>query len=199
MSVSHRYKNFGKKQSSGDSTDAPSDEALENEKLKAFEAGYQAGWDDSAKAESDSREKITAEFARNLQDMSFTYHEALAKLATSFEPVMRQIIGKLLPELVAGALTGHILEQLNDLIKEHAGQPIEIVVSPANAGTVETIAGDLLNEPFSIVQEPSLGDGQAYVKIGSQERQIDIDSIVSGVTDAMQAFFYQARKEQAND
>lgn len=199
MSVSHRYKNFGNKQPSAATRDTPSDEALEDEKLKAFEAGYQAGWDDSAKAESDSREKISAEFARNLQDMSFTYHEALAKLATSFEPVMRQIIGKLLPELVAGALTGHILEQLNDLIKEHAGQPIEIVVSPANAGTVESIAGDLLNEPFSIVQEPSLGDGQAYVKIGSQERQIDIDSIVSGVSEAMQAFFYEARKEQSND
>ena len=117
MSVSHRYKNFGGSDRAASSDRIQGDDQIEQDKLAAFESGYQAGWDDSTKAQSDNRDKISSEFARNLQEMSFTYHEALAKLTLSLKPVMTEIIDRLLPAMVAQSLAGHILEQVEAHLK----------------------------------------------------------------------------------
>lgn len=196
MSVSHRYKNFGKnlKTSSEESEELTSDQ-IEDEKLKAFEAGYRAGWDDSSKAVAESNEKIGIEFAKNLQDISFTYHEALAKLTSEFEPVMKGILNKLLPQIVSDAVATHVLDQVTSLIRDNTGQDIEIVVSPQNVETVQRLAGEALTDPFRIVSESTLGEGQAFVRIGSEERQVDIDGVVEGVSEAMAAFFHESRNE----
>lgn len=198
MSVSHRYRNFGGgNRPSGTDSDNTS-EAMEDQKLQAFEAGYQAGWDDATKAKADEKDKLTAEFGQNLLDMSFTYQEALSKLTVSLEPTMRQIIEKLLPETVKTALGAHIFEQIQTLLSSQMGKPIEIVVSPKNVETVKTIVGTKLKEPFKIVGEDSLGDGQAFVRIGEDERQVDLDTVVSEVAKAMTAFFHESGQEQPN-
>lgn len=195
MSVSHRYRNFGgAKKPPAEEVESAS-EAMEDQKLQAFEAGYQAGWDDATKAQAEDKERISAEFGQNLLDMSFTYHEALSKLTLSFEPVMKQIIEKLLPELVRTALGAHIIEQVQAMIDDHAHRPIEIVVSAPNAETVKSIAGEKLTEPFQVIAEDSLGEGQAFVRIGDSERQVDLDTVVEEVSKAMAAFFDESAQE----
>lgn len=195
MSVSHRYRNLG----GGGKPETPKSDLntdeIEDQKLQSFEAGYQAGWDDAMKAQEDDKSRITAELGQNLQDMTFTYHEALSKLTTSFEPILSQVLEKLLPELQKAALGSHILEQISSLVKDAAGQPIEIVVAPSNIAKIEELAGDALAAPFEIVGETSLGDGQAFVRVGASERQIDLDAVLVGVSKAMTAFFHESKKE----
>ncbi len=198
MSVSHRYRNFGGGKRSGSTDSDNTSEALEDQKLQAFEAGYQAGWDDATKAKAEEKDKLTAEFGQNLLDMSFTYQEALSKLTVSLEPTMRQIVEKLLPEIVKTALGAHIFEQVQKLLTTQMGKPVEIVVSPKNVETVKTIVGSKLQEPFKIVGEDSLGDGQAFVRVGEDERQVDLDNLVAEVSKAMTAFFHESGQEQAN-
>jgi flagellar assembly protein FliH len=195
MSMSQRYRDFGRSKPPAKDAEDQTLEALEDHKLQAFEAGYQAGWDDSAKAQADARDKIGAELGQNLQEMSFSYHEALSKLTVSMEPVMTQMIEKLLPELLRNALSAHILEQIRALITEHARHPIEIVVSEKNVDTVKAIAGRNLTEPFEVVGEPTLGEGQAFVRMGEAERQVDLDGVVSGISKAMVAFFHETEQE----
>lgn len=197
MSVSHRYRNFGG--SAKDSAEAEgqtSGVASEEEKLQSFEAGYQAGWDDALKAQKESNDHISAEFAQNLQDMTFTYHEALSKLTSSIEPVMKEVVSKLLPEIVAQSLVGHICEQIDILIKENVGQNIEVVVCKSNVSKLEMIAGDKYENQIKIVAEETLGEGQAFVRIGNSERQVDIAGVVEGVSNAIAAFFYQSHQEK---
>lgn len=198
MSVSHRYRNFG----GGSKPEQPKSELntdeIEDQKLQSFEAGYQAGWDDATKAQEDDKTRIGAELGQNLQDMTFTYHEALSKLTGSFEPVLNQIIEKLLPDLQKASLGAHILEQVTSLVKDAAGQSIEIVVAPSNVEKVQELAGTALATPFEIVGEASLGEGQAFVRIGTSERQIDLDSVLAGVAQAMTAFFHEAKQENSN-
>lgn len=195
MSVSQRYRDFGRSKPPAKEAEDSTLEALEDQKLQAFEAGYQAGWDDSAKAQADARDKISAELGQNLQEISFSYHEALSKLTVSMEPVMAQMIERLLPELLRNSLSAHILDQMRALISENARQPIEIVVSEKNVETVKSIAGRNLTEPFEVVGEPTLGEGQAFVRMGDAERQVDLDSVVSGISKAMTAFFHETEQE----
>lgn len=197
MSVSHRYRDFGDTKLPVDDV-SEQNEALEDQKLQAFEAGYQAGWDDAVKAQSDAKDKISAELGQNLLDMSFTYHEALSKLTLSLEPTMQQIIEKLLPDILRTALGAQIVEQLQNLLKSHMGRPVEIVVKPQNVNAVQAILDGKISEPFAIVPEASLGEGQAFIRIGESEQQVDLDTVVSEISKAMDAFFYEAVVEADN-
>ena len=194
MSVSHRYKNFGGSDRAASSDRIQGDDQIEQDKLAAFESGYQAGWDDSTKAQSDNRDKISSEFARNLQEMSFTYHEALAKLTLSLKPVMTEIIDRLLPAMVAQSLAGHILEQVEDLLKSSVSQPVEIVVAPQNVTVIREFAHGKIEPPFEIVGDATVTDGQAFVRFGAEEQEIDISGVVSAISDALNAFFHETQK-----
>lgn len=194
MTVSHRYRNFGSQKKSSEPAEDPSLLALEDHKLQAFEAGYQAGWDDAVKAKSEEKDKLSAELSQNLQEMNFTYHEALSKLSVSMQPVIDEIIQKLLPELLKNTLGMRIREQIVELIDDQANNPVEIVVAPQNVELVKEVAGNGLKEPFVVVGEETLGAGQAFVRIGNNERQIDLDGVVSGLSEAMEGFFHEAEK-----
>ncbi len=198
MSVSHRYRNFGGAKGSASPDSESASEALEDQKLQAFEAGYQAGWDDAIKAQAEDKEKFSAELSQNLLDMSFTYQEALSSLTVSLEPAMRQIIEKLLPEIVRTALGAHILEQIQAVLSDQVGQTVSIVVNPQNTESIKSILGETLKDPFELAGEDSLGEGQAFVRIGEEERQVDLDTVVAEVSKAMTAFFHESASEDSN-
>ncbi|WP_299672852.1 ABC transporter ATP-binding protein [uncultured Roseobacter sp.] len=198
MSLSHRYRNFGGPKAP-DPQEAEANIAVtEDQQLEAFEKGYQAGWDDAVKAQSDSTAKISAELGQNLQDMSFTYNEALSKLTLSLKPILTEIVDKLLPSIAQSTLGPKIVDQLMEMIKEQPHQPIEIVVSPVNIEAIQTLAAEKLKDPFEVVGEPSLGDGQAYVRIGDTERSVDLEAVLSGVSSALTAFFHETEQENKN-
>ncbi|MCV3269884.1 FliH/SctL family protein [Roseobacter sinensis] len=198
MSLSHRYRNFGGPKAPEAKESDANVAVSEDQQLEAFEKGYQAGWDDAVKAQADSVTKISAEFGQNLQDMSFTYNEALSKLTLSLKPVLTEIVDKLLPDMAQRTLGPQIVDQLMDMIKQQPHQPIEIVVAPSNVETIQSLAEDKLSEPFEIVTEPSLGDGQAFVRIGEVERSVDLEAILSGVREALTAFFHETEQETDN-
>lgn len=199
MSISHRYRNFGRTNPSAQNSEDPALEAIEDEKLQSFDAGYKAGWDDALKAQAEAKTSVAAELSQNLLDMSFSYHEALSKVTNSMEPMMQQIIRKLLPEVVSSALSAHIMEQLKAIVDERANLPVEIVVAECNVATVKELAGGSLVKPFAVVADSALGEGQAFIRFGDVEREVDLNSVVVGVSDAMQAFFHETQKEPADE
>lgn len=195
MSLSHRYRNFGgDKTPVAEETESISEE-IEDLKLQAFETGYQAGWDDATKAQATQKDKISSELAQNLLDMSFTYHEALSKLTGSIETTMCRVVEKLLPELLQSALSSQILEQVKTLLGDQTGQKVVITVHPKNVGPVRNVLADGLPEPFEIIGDDSLGEGQAFFRFGPKERQVDLDSVIQQVSKAMTAFFHETSRE----
>lgn len=193
MAVSHRYRNFGKAGPAGQQPDNTGEEAIEDLKLQSFETGYQAGWDDAIKAQAEDQAKIGTELGQNLQAISFSYHEALTKLTGSMQPVLEQMIEKLLPELAQNALGAHIVEQVLALTQTQISRPIEIVVAVSNVEKVRALAAESLSDPLEVVGESSLGEGQAFVRVGEDERLVDLDAVVSGVSEAFIAFFHETR------
>jgi flagellar assembly protein FliH len=197
MSVSHRYRNFGKKSAPAQPSAAEGDR-LEEQKLQAFEAGYQAGWDDATKAQADEKARLSAEFSQNLQDISFSYHEAIAKLSASFEPILKEIVEKVLPSMARETLGMHVTEQINALMAESIARPIEVVVAPESEVRIQAFVEGKLAEPFKIVTDATLTDEQVFIRIGSEERKIDLNAIVDGISLATKAFFHEI-EEQKND
>jgi flagellar biosynthesis/type III secretory pathway protein FliH len=168
---------------------APSPEQIENQRMAAYEQGYQAGWDDATRAESQEQSRIGADFARNLQDLGFTYHEARSHVMRAMEPLLNEIVTKVLPSLIAETLGQTILEELMPMVDQASDTPIEVVINPGNRAVLETLIADSVSVPINIVEEESLADGQVYLRMDSIEKQIDMNNVLDRIGSAISSVY----------
>ena len=192
MSLAHRYSEFSSAGSDVFEPDAKSTDANADEKLESFENGYQAGWQDAVEALEAEQRKISADFAQNLQDMTFTYQEARGKLLTSLKPVLEAIMLKLLPGTLSASLRAHLIEQIHDLLAESTENAIEFIVSPKNVAFLETLLKQQLAVPFLLKAEETLSEGQIFLKVDQAERYIDMDELGKNILNLLDSFFQQS-------
>jgi len=69
----------------------------------------------------------------------------------------------------------------------HQGAGIELVVAPANLAALEKQMADAGFGSIQLVPEPSLADGQAYLRVGRHERQIDLAGALERIATAIRA------------
>ena len=172
--------------------------ALEDEKLASYDAGYRAGWEDANTAQSDDQTKMRADLARNLQTLGFTYHEARSHILKAIEPLMLQIVGQLLPEIARETLAPFVLETLMPLAEGLGDAPVTLVLNPASRLPVEALLEQATNLPVTIEEEPSLGEGQVYIRLGSVETQVDLDKATADIAAAVRGFFDLPGKDRPN-
>lgn len=162
---------------------------VEAARLEAYESGYRTGWDDAARAEAEDQSRIGAEFARNLQDLGFTFHEARAHVMQALEPLLTGMVERVLPRLVSETIGQTIVEELMPLASAAAGNPIDVMVSPANRPVVEQMLSRSDTIPFTLVEEPTLAEGQVYLRSGTLERQIDFTEAVDRIGAAIGSLY----------
>jgi flagellar biosynthesis/type III secretory pathway protein FliH len=163
--------------------------ALEEAKLASYEQGYAAGWEDAAAAQSEDQARLRADIARNLQSLGFTFHDARAHVLRAIEPLLAEMIGRLLPATARAALGPMILETLLPLAAELAETPVTLVLNPASRTAVEAFLATTCGLPLAVVEEPSLGEGQVYLKLGDTEARVDLDAAVTAIGDAVAGFY----------
>jgi flagellar biosynthesis/type III secretory pathway protein FliH len=175
-----------------------SDVALEEQRLQSFEQGYTAGWDDAIKAQSDDKTRVSADLAQNLQDLSFTYRDAINRMSRALKPLLTQVVNKILPKLAHDTLGAQVVEQLTEMVGTQTELPIEIVVSPENSAALRVLLEQETSMPVAIIDEPSLGAGQVYIRFGTVEREINLDIVLGGISEAVDAFFHQVEQEMTH-
>lgn len=163
--------------------------SLEEAKLTAYDAGYTAGWEDAAAAQSGEQSRIGADLARNLQSLGFTYQEARMHVLRALEPLLKEIVGRLLPEIARETLAPIVLEVLMPMAERMADTPVTLVLNPAARPAVATLLEHATGMPLTIVEEPSLGEGQAYLRLGNTETRVDLDRATAEITAAVRGFF----------
>lgn len=168
---------------------------LEEAKLASYDAGYSAGWEDAAAAQSGDQTRIRADLARNLQALSFTYQEVRSHILRALHPLLEEIVGRLLPDLARETLAGVVLDRLMPLAERLADAPVTLVLNPAARPAVESLLETATGLPLSIEEEPSLGEGQVYLRFGAEETLIDLDRAVAEITAAVRGFFDLTQKE----
>ena len=169
--------------------------ALEDAKLASFESGYSAGWEDAAAAQADDRTRVSADLARSLQSLTFTYHEARNHVLKAIEPLLRQVVGHLLPVLAKDTLAAKVLEVLLPLADNLVAAPITLMLNPAARSAIEDILAKTSGLPLILVEEPTLGEGQVYLKLGDVEREVNLDRAVLEISAAVRGFFELPGKE----
>ncbi|WP_371225011.1 flagellar biosynthesis protein [Roseovarius sp. 2305UL8-3] len=195
MSISHLLEDFGA-YARGKPVSL-TDVSLEEQRLEAFEKGYQAGWDDSSKASEDDTRRVSVDLAQNLQDLSITYQEAHSAVLASLRPLLEQITQTVLPALMLQTLGAQLVDQVHGMARELGPQPIELVTAPSNAATLEALLGDDPAMPVTVIEELSLGEGQVFVRFGNHEREIDLSGVLATIEQMMTGFFDENQKETA--
>ncbi|MEP5731463.1 MAG: hypothetical protein ABJL67_19065 [Sulfitobacter sp.] len=198
-SMSHLYSDLSAFKNVGATLTHFLEEDVEDAKLSSFEGGYKAGWDDAAKAQNAEDTQLRADILQQLQDMSFTYHEAYSKLTAGMQPLMLRLIKSVLPVAIQKTLGAHIVNEINMLVENQTDGLLELAVSAEGHATIAALLEDQTEIPFSITSDPTLSDAQVFLRIDNVEREINLDTILAQVTDAVDAFFHAVhQKEQAD-
>jgi flagellar biosynthesis/type III secretory pathway protein FliH len=175
----------------GDGTPQPLVEAsaLDDAKIASFEQGYSAGWEDAAAAQFDDQTRIRADLARNLQSLAFTFQDARSHVLQAIRPLILEMTNRLLPEVAREALAPTVLEALMPLADEIADAPLTLVLNPAVRDQVEALVTQATGLPMTIEEEPSLSEGQVYIRFGPAETRVDLTQVTDDIAAAVRAFF----------
>lgn len=169
--------------------------AIEDVRLQAYETGYSAGWEDSVAAARDDQNRIGTELANNLQKLAFTFQEARSHVLRSVEPLVTRLTTQLLPEVAQEVLAPVVLDTLMPLIDTLADAPVRVVLNPASRPAVERLLSQAAGLPLIVEEEPTLGEGQVYLRFGDVEHHVDLDQAVADIARAVHDFFDFAEKE----
>ncbi len=169
---------------------------LEELRLAAYEKGYSAGWDDAAKAQSDDQLHIREDLARNLRDLSFTYHEARTHLLRGLENLLRGMVDRILPEMARDTLGAAVVGEITTEAGRLSGAPVEVLVSPASRAAVEAALGACDSLPVRLAEEPTLADGQVRFRFGEEERALDQDALVASIRRLVTQFLDASTEER---
>ncbi len=172
--------------------------SLEEHRLEAFEQGYKAGWDDAAAAQSDEQSRVATDFARNLQELSFTYHQARGQILGSLEPLLKEMVSKVLPKLASDNLPQIIVDEVLAVSQTQTEAGIQIVISPSNRPALERLLETQDSLDVTIIDEPSMAEGLAYLRFAQTENQIDLESVLAGFSQSVDGFFEQQEKVAIN-
>ena len=169
--------------------------ALDEAKVASFEQGYSAGWEDAAAAQNDDQSRIRADLARSLQGLAFTFQDARSHVLQAIRPLILEMTSRLLPEVAREALAPTVLEALMPLADELADAPLTLVLNPAVRDRVEGLVQQATGLPMVIEEEPSLGEGQVYIRCGTAETKVDLAQVTADITAAVRAFFSLTTEE----
>ena len=170
--------------------------ALEEARLAAYDNGYRAGWDDAAAAQDQDQTRVRADLARNLQALSFTYHEARSHMLQALRPLVEDMVSRLLPVLARESLGGVILEEIMPVAENLVDVPVVLVINPSARPAVEALIAEATGLPLTIEEEESLGEGQAYLRFGAEELRVDLDRAVTDIAAAVRGFFELSQQEK---
>jgi flagellar assembly protein FliH len=163
--------------------------AVEEAKVASFEQGYSAGWDDAVAAQNGDQSRIRADLARNLQSLAFTFQDARSHVLQAIRPLILEMIDRLLPEVAREALAPTVLEAVTPMANDLADAPLTLVLNPAVRSQIEDLVAQATGLPMVIEEEPSLPEGQVYIRLGPTETKVDLDQVTSDIAIAVRAFF----------
>lgn len=198
MSIAHLLTEFSADSAETETTRLISELELEEERLAAFERGYSAGWEDAITAQGRERAEAIARVKQSLEDLSFTYHEAHGQMILSLRQVVGALVTQVLPRALVRSMASRLTEELTEMIAQDGGSPVEIRVAPGLDPDLESAIASVTTIPLAPVEDSELAPGQIVLRIGEDERELDLDRLLDGMKRAVEGYFEQLELEMTN-
>ncbi|MCA2014429.1 hypothetical protein [Pararhodobacter sp. CCB-MM2] len=170
-------------------------EDIEDIRLNAYEKGYVAGWEDNGKQADADEATRRAAIERQVEQLSFTYHEARGHVLKSIEPLLGAMVETLLPALVKSTIVPLTIEQLLPLAHAASEQPLTLRVGLGCRDAFEDALKGQMLPPLELVETADLAEGQAEFVMGVAETRIDLTHAAETIGRAIDRF-YQIQTEE---
>ena len=131
--------------------------------------------------------------------MSLNYRDARRHVLGALEPLLQDMVHKVLPTIAHAALGQIILEQLAPVADSLSSAPVVVKTSPANRESVDALLTKQTDLPIRVDSDPMLGEGQAFLKFADTEEHVDLDGMIATIAEAITAFFQIEKDEDASD
>ncbi|MCB1394573.1 MAG: hypothetical protein H6898_04765 [Rhodobacter sp.] len=164
-------------------------EEVEDIRLNAYERGYGAGWDDGGQQAEAEETARRAAFARQAEQLTFTYHEARGHVLAALKPVIAAVLDTVLPAAVRASVVPLAIEQLMPLAHAAAEAPITLRIAPGRLADFEAAFDGLVLPPLDLVETGDLAEGQAEFTFGALETRIDLAHAAAVVRAAIDRFY----------
>lgn len=155
----------------------------QSDPMQGYETGFQAGWDDAIASVAQERDHISADFARNLQELSFTFHEAREQVTASLRPLISTMLDQLLPLAAQQSLAEHVWAVLEPILVENNSPQVNLLCAPDDVETIEGLAQNNATLDINVNPEPSLHAGQVRFKLQAEQHQIDTAALATQIND----------------
>lgn len=169
----------------------PPEEEREDElRQTAYEEGYSAGWEDATTACSDARAEREAEAARALQGLIQTREAAQLAVLLSLEPLLKQMVAILLPEMAQAALAPRVVQSVMALAEATVQGPMIVKAAPDVADPVERLLPLIARElNVRVETDAALPEGCIRISAGQRESQIDHSAALAAIARGVAEFF----------
>lgn len=169
--------------------DLPAEEAAPSgpsvDWLDGHAAGHAAGLAQGrAEAEAEAAH-LSRELAQNLQDMAFGYAEAREQVLLSLRPLVRLLTDRLLPALAAEGLGAWITEAVLEAARADTAVPMVVELHPDRLHAVQACLPPGL--PATLRANPALGPGAARLLRPDRESELDLDTCLAVLSEALAA------------
>lgn len=170
-------------------------EQIEEIRLNAYERGYVAGWDDGGKQSDADDSTQKAAIARQVEQLSFSYHEARAHVLRAIEPLFAAIFETVIPVAARASIVPLTIEQLLPMVHAAADVPITLRVANGSLAAYQAAFEGLVLPPLEMVETDTLAEGQAEFSFDSSEARIDLTHAADTIQRAVNRF-YQIQFEE---
>lgn len=160
----------------------------EDDRLAAFEKGYQNGWDDCIAADAENSKRVTADLAANLREISTTNAEARQEVLTSLTPFFDQLVAQFLPALAAEALAPTVRAALSEVAETAAQSEGILTVAPGALPALETLVDTEAGLEIKLEVEPAYAEGQVSIRFGDDRQDINLNEAVERMASAIRDF-----------
>ena len=165
---------------------------------EAYEAGYRSGWDDAVASDKEARQRIEAEFERNIQGLAFTYNEAVDRVRSELKGFVSALLDQFLPSLLPDVLREYVRAELISIGDEQIELPVEIVASSDCLQLLSGMIEDDIAMDVNLVEDQSLANGQVFVRMEGRETQIDFEPLIQNLSRQFAALCEPVEKGSEN-
>lgn len=171
---------------------------IEAIRQKGYEEGYSSGWDDATASEAEAHRRVDAELERNIQNLAFTYNEAVDRVRAELKSFVSALVDGFFPDLVLDLTREHVRAELVRMADAHVEAPLEIVTSPDAFEVLQNMLKNDFSLEIELVADSNLAPRQVFVRSHVREIEVDLSPLLSALREQFDAI-QQTENRAEND
>ncbi|WP_298437049.1 hypothetical protein [uncultured Jannaschia sp.] len=155
-----------------------------------FDEGYAAGWDDAVARLDEENGLLGARLQETLARLTESRAAAVDGLVAMLEPALRDIFDTFLPRAAQSAFLPILMQELTEVMADGDARPVLLVAPEEEPPLTRLIDQAELADRVTIRPEPALALSQAMIRWEGQERQVDLEAVLSDLDAALDTFLH---------